>query len=208
MSPGRPAGKLRAVHPSLAPLDRPAPPDDTPAYGALRARVLDACVLGRRALVPAGALPALDAWAAGVLADAGGPARGLSAGTVPDAWFDLLSWAGVPMAPAGELRWGVDLLEDPALPTPEFRGGSLALPAPAALAQLTSLALRPLRLQVARRLGVRLQAGTGLHLWLWPRQVALVSRAEVPLSGFLYGPGAGQRHGVAVEPGGFQVIHW
>lgn len=208
MSPGRPVGKLSAVHPSLAPLDRPAPPPTSTDFGALRARVLDAYILGRRALVPSDALAGLASWAEDLLADAGGPARGLTASKVPDSWFDLLSWAGVPMAPAGDLHWGKDLLEDPTVPTPEFRGDTLALPSPQALAQLTSLALRPLRLQISRRLGVRLQAATGLHLWLWPRQAVLVSRAEVPLGGFLYGPETGQRHGIAVEPGGFQVMHW
>ncbi len=201
-------GKLGAVHPSLAPLDRPAPPPHSTDFGGLRARVLDAYVLGRRALVPADVIAELSTWAEGLLADAGGSARGLSAAEVPDSWFDLLSWAGVPMSPVGELRWGHDLLEDPAAPTPEFRGDRLALPPPQVLAQLTSLALRPLRLHIARRLGVRLQAATGVHLWLWPRQAVLVSRAEVPLGGFLYGPETGQRHGVAINPGGFQVMHW
>jgi hypothetical protein len=208
LSPGRSAGKLAGVHPSLVPLDRPAPPPDSAGFGALRVRVLEAWVLGRRAEVPAGALAGLDAWAGGLLADTGGPARGLTAAAVPAPWFDLLSWAGVPMAAAGDLQWGGDLLEDPALAVPEFRGDRLALPPLAVLARLTSLALRPLRLHVARRLGVRLQAATGLHLWLWPRQALLVSQAEVPLGGFLYGPGPGQRHGVAVDPGGFQVMHW
>lgn len=208
MSPGWPAGKLTVVHPSLAPLDRPAPPPDSADFGMLRVRVLDACVLGRRAMIPADALGGLAAWADQLLVDAGGPSRGLTATDVPDHWFDLLSWAGVPMSPAGELRWGRDLREDPTVPTPEFRGDCLALPPSPVLAQLTSLALRPLRLHIARRIGVRLQAATGLHLWLWPRQAVLVSRAEVPLGGFLYGPEPGQRHGVAVNPGGFQVMHW
>ena len=208
MSPGGPKGKLTTVHPSLAPLDRPAPSPDSTDFGGLRARVLDAYVLGRRALIPADALGSLATWAEQLLADAGGPARGLTAAEVPDPWFDLLSWAGVPMSPAGELRWGRDLLEDPAVPAPEMRGDCLVLPSSSVLAKLTSLALRPLRLHVARRIGVRLQAATGLHLWLWPRQALLVSRAEVPLGGFLYGPEPGQRHGVAVNPGGFQVMHW
>jgi hypothetical protein len=70
------------------------------------------------------------------------------------------------------------------------------------------LALKPLRLLVAKRLGCRLQAATGLHFFLWSNQAVLVSHAEVPLGGFLHGPLAGTRHSISIAPGGAQVIRW
>ncbi len=149
----------------------------------------------------------LDVWAAEVLAGAKGASIGLAAAGVPDLWYDLLAWSGVPMSVDGPLHWGVDISEE-AVGMPEFHGTKLVLPPPPVLAQLTSLALKPLRLMVANRLGCRLQAATALHFYLWPNQAVLVSHADVPLGGFLHGPEPGTRHSLAVAPGSAQVIRW
>jgi hypothetical protein len=196
-----------AMHPALGLLDRPAPAPDSGDFGALRARVLDAHVTGRPVLVPRAVAPELDAWAAEVVAGAEGQARGLVSEDVPDLWYDVLAWSGVPMSVAGPLRWGVDIMEAE-VEMPEIREGALLLPPPPVLAQLTSLALRPLRRLVAERMGCRLQAATGLYFYLWSNQAVLVSRAEVPLGGFLHGPENGTRHYVSVPPGGSQVLRW
>lgn len=195
------------MHPVIGQLDRPAPARDSADYGALRARVLDAHLLRRAALVPKQIASELDAWAADVVASAQGATIGLTAAGVPDLWYDLLAWSGVPMSVDGPLHWGTDICED-AVAMPEFHGDKLVLPPPPVIAQLTSLALKPLRLLVANRLGCRLQAATSLHFYLWPNQAVLVSHASVPLGGFLHGPEAGTRHSVSVPPGGAQVIRW
>ena len=195
------------MHPVIGQLDRPAPPRESSDFGALRVRVLDAHVHQRAALVPRQVAGELDAWATEVLSSARGATIGLAAAEVPDIWYDLLAWSGVPMSVDGPLHWGVDISED-AVAMPEFHGPKLVLPPPTVIAQLTSLALRPLRLLVANRLGCRLQAATGLHFSLWSNQAVLISQAEVPLGGFLHGPLAGTRHTITVPPGGAQVIRW
>ncbi len=195
------------MHPVIGQLDRPAPPRESADFGALRVRVLAAHIHQRAALVPRQAAGELDAWATEVISTARGATIGLAAADVPDLWYDLLAWSGVPMSVDGPLRWGVDISEG-AVAMPEFHGAKLVLPPPLVIAQLTSLALRPLRLLVANRLGCRLQTATGLHFSLWSNQAVLVSQAEVPLGGFLHGPLAGTRHSITVPPGGAQVIRW
>jgi hypothetical protein len=195
------------MHPVIGQLDRPAPPRESADFGALRVRVLGAHLYQRPALVPRQVADELDTWATGIISTARSATIGLAAAEVPDLWYDLLAWSGVPMSVDGPLRWGFDISED-AVAMPEFHGAKLVLPPPAVLAQLTSLALRPLRLLVAKRLGCRLQAATGLHFYLWSNQAVLISTAEVPLGGFLHGPLAGTRHSIAVPPGGAQVIRW
>jgi hypothetical protein len=194
------------MHPAIGHLDRPAPAPASADFGTLRARVLDAHLHRRTVLVPRAVAEELDAWAAGIVADAG-PTVGLAAASVPEPWYDLLAWSGVPMSGDGPLHWGRDIGEGD-VAVPEFHGERLMLPPPPVLAQLTSLALRPLRQLVANRLGCRLQAATGLHFYLWEKQAVLVSQAEVPLGGFLHGPEAGTRHSVSVPVGGAQVIRW
>ncbi|HEX3134938.1 MAG TPA: hypothetical protein VHX44_15335 [Planctomycetota bacterium] len=195
------------MHPAIGQLDRPAPAHDSADFGTLRARVLDAHLHHRPVLVPRSIAGELDAWAAEIITSAKGPTIGLEAAGVPDIWYDLLAWSGVPMSSEGPLRWGVDI-EESAGTVPEFHGPKLVLPPPTVLAQLTSLALKPMRLLVANRLGCRLQAATGMHLFLWRSQAILVSHAEVPLGGFLHGPEPGMRHSLSVPVGGAQVIRW
>jgi hypothetical protein len=194
------------MHPAIGQLDRPAPARDSADFGTLRARVLDAHLHRRTVLVPRTVAAELDAWASDLIAGAG-PTIGLAAASVPETWYDLLAWSGVPMSVDGPLRWDQDISEGP-VAVPEFHGQKLMLPPPVVLSQLTSLALKPLRLLVANRLGCRLQAATGLHLFLWTKMAVLVSHAEVPLGGFLHGPEPGTRHSVSVPPGGAQVIRW
>ncbi len=195
------------MHPAIGLLDRPAPAPASSDFGVLRARVLDAHLLQRPVLVPRSIAGDLDAWAADIAADAVGPTVGLVASEVPDPWYDLLSWSGVPMSSDGPLHWGADI-EESTVAVPEFLERKLVLPPPHVLAQLTSLALKPLRMLVSERLGCRLQAGTGLNLFLWRSQAVLVSQAEMPLGGFLHGPETGMRHSISVPVGGAQVIRW
>jgi hypothetical protein len=195
------------MHPVIGQLDRPAPTRDSSDFGALRARVLDAHLHHRAVLVPRSIAQELEDWAGNVMASATGATIGLSAATVPDLWYDLLAWSGVPMSLDGPLHWDTDITEGD-VATPEFHGQKLVLPPPPVLAQLTSLALKPLRQLVTNRLGCRLQAATGLHFYLWPNQAVLVSQAEVLLGGFLHGPDVGTRHSIAIPPGGAQVIRW
>jgi hypothetical protein len=195
------------MHPAISQFDRPAPSRTSSDFGELRVKVLNAHLFHRPALVPKVLSHELDAWAAGIVASASGPTIGLVAAEVPAVWYELLAWSGVPMSTNGPLRWHDDI-DEAAVTMPEFHGEKLLLPPPAVLAQLTSLALKPLRQLVTNRLGCRLQAATGMHLYLWSNQAVLVSSAEVPLGGFLHGPQPGTRHSLAVPPGDAQVLRW
>jgi len=68
--------------------------------------------------------------------------------------------------------------------------------------------LKPLRMLATRKLNVRLQAATGLQLFLWANQAVIVSRSNVPLGGFLHGPQPGTRHSLSVPVGDAQVLRW
>jgi hypothetical protein len=135
-----------------------------------------------------------------------GPAIGLDPAGLPPGWTEVLSRCGLPLAPGGAWRWAVDLAEDPDLAVPRQDGGLLLLPPPARLGTLTSLPLKPLRLWVAQRSGVRLQIGADIHLRLWSGRALLVSTAHLPLSGFLSGPTKGTRASIHVAPGGTQHV--
>jgi hypothetical protein len=195
------------MHAAIGTLDRPAPALASGDFGTLRSSVLMAHITNQRVLVPKAVAEELDSWAASVMASAKGPAIGLKAEGIPPLWFDVLGWSGVPISAQGPLQWGVDIYEAD-VPLPEFQGAALVLPPPPLLAQLTSLALKPLRMLATRQLNIRLQAATGLQLYVWANQAVLVSRAEVPLGGFLHGPEPGTRHSLSVPVGGSQVITW
>ncbi len=195
------------MHAAIGTLDRPAPAPDSGDFGTLRSSVLMAHITNQRVLVPQKVAAELDAWAESVIASARGPARGLAAAGIPARWLDLLGWSGVPISANGPLQWGTDIYEAD-VPLPEFQGNVLVLPPPRVLTQLTSLALKPLRMLATRQLQVRLQAATGLQLYLWDNQAVLVSRTDVPLGGFLHGPASGMRHSLHVPNGGSQVINW
>jgi hypothetical protein len=192
------------MHGTLAHTDQPAPPEHSAAFGRLRVAALRARLLGLPGAVPAAAAPALREWAEGF---APADALGLDPAGMPDDRRDALAWAGMPLARGGALAWGRELRED-AVAAPTLAGATLVVPPPERLLALSSIALKPLRAFVERACGVRLQAGAGIHCFLWPDQALLVSCAEVPLGGFLHGPGPGQRSTVALDPGGFQALRW
>ena len=138
------------------PSDPPLPPRENAQFGAWRVRTLDAAISGRplSGPVPLAVNHELAVWAEEIIASAHGPTRGLLDRNVPNRWRDTLAWAGMPFGVAGDVRWGEDLHEQSSLAVPELRDGQLLLPLPEVLEQLTSLALRPVRLFIAEKLGV------------------------------------------------------
>lgn len=157
------------------------------------------------AFLPPGPPPA---WLTEALERLSGPARGLDPATVPAVYRLPLSHAGVPLADgANELRWGIDLAAGDGDGF-AARDGCLVLPAPAVLATLGSLALKPLRVAVAARTGVRLKIGAGVHLRLWGHGALLVSGVAATLGGFISGPRPGQRTGLLLEAGEHQLVTW
>jgi len=167
--------------------------------------VLDEQLFGRSAHVQPAVRDRIRTRLASLPVAAAASLRGLSA--VPDELMGVLRHVGVPLAPSSDLRWGEDIMVGE-VARPERREAVLVIPDPAALLSLSSLALKPLRGYVAERLGVRLQVASGIGLYLWGDHALLVSGLDLPLAGFLYGPGSGQRHGINLEPGGTQVIQW
>ncbi len=177
---------------------------DPELLASWQAQVLDAQIAGRQARPPAELRTTCAAWLFEAAPPGLPPALGISG--APTEWLDTLAWSGMPIGP-GPLRWGTDIAQA-AVDCPTLRDGRLQLPAPEDLASLTSLALKPLRLFIAERLGCRLQAAPGIRLWLWPGRAVLQSQAPMPLAGFLYGPTAGHRAGIALEAWGSQIITW
>lgn len=177
---------------------------DPELLASWRCQVLDAQIAGKTAKPPAELRPACAAWLAEVAPPGAQPAQGVA--EVPDDWLDTLAWSGMPIGP-GPLRWGTDVAQAD-IGCPTLRDGRLLLPPPEDLASLTSLALKPLRLFIGERLGVRLQAAPGIRLWLWPGRAVLQSQAPMPLAGFIYGPSPGHRAGLALEPWGSQIVTW
>jgi len=188
-------------------IDVRAPHRDCAAFGQLRTRVLDALVLGLPTEVPATLHGELLAWADEQLSGAEGPARGVRLETLPGAWVETLGWSGVPLALGGELTWGVDLLEA-AIERPVEDGPCLRLPPADHLAELSGLAIKPLRHWVGHRLGCRLQAAPGLRLYLWADRALVVSHLDMPVGGFLYGPATGSRASLSLTAGGAQLVTW
>ena len=176
-------------------------------FGQLRSRVLDALVLDLPAEVPGALHAELLAWAGEQLEGVRGLARGVRFAGVPWAWIETLGWSGVPLAAAGDLVWGVDL-DEAEVELPQVKGERLLLPPVNHLAELSGLAMKPLRAWVGQRLACRLQASPGLRLYLWGDRALVVSHLDVPVGGFLYGPAAGTRASLALAAGGFQLITW
>lgn len=182
-------------------------PDPGEELAEWKARVLDARLSGKPILPPAGQRDACTAWLKEAIPADGRPALGLNPVDLPEAWRDALAWCGVPIAGGGSLRWGTDLRQD-AVVAPEIRAGVLLLPPSEALAELTSLALKPVRRFVCERLRCRLQAAPGIRLWLWEGRAVLLSTSPVPLAGFFYGAAEGHRASIAFTPWGSQVVAW
>ncbi len=177
-----------------------------------RARALSALIdehfSGRDAEIDSGLRSALADEFAALLATIAGRPRGVDLTGVPAFLVDDLHELGLPLAAGGELRWGHDIMVcDISRPVLDAQG-NLLLPPIAELMQLSSLALRPVRGFIGTRLGLRLQTAAGVALHLFEDAAVLVSRCDVPLGGFLYGPQPGQRHGVSLQPGGHQLITW
>jgi hypothetical protein len=195
------------MHPAISTLDQPAPHHTSSDFGKLRADVLLAHITDQRVHIPQAAATMLDDWASHIMANAIGPALGLQASTVPAVWSDVLALSGLPLSKNGPLLWGRDIREAD-VPLPTLHNDCLVLPPPATMAQLTSLALKPLRLLISQRLGIRLQAATSIQLFLWSNQAVVISHGNVPLGGFLHGPQVGMRHSLTLEVGGAQIIQW
>jgi hypothetical protein len=177
------------------------------AYGACCARMLDAALFGdaaSRADIGAASLPE---WAVGVLRSAKGAAQGVDRDSTPGEWRDALGQVGIPFARPGALRFGADLRSS-AVSVPSMNGAVMELPSPAELTGLTSLQLKPLRLFIADKFGIRLQASSGLRLYLWPNQSLVISLLDIPIGGFLYGSTPGQRAALSLDPGGHQLVAW
>lgn len=182
---------------------QPAPSAE---LGWARVAALNLVLLDRQ---PTVAVPSeLMIWAAD-LAQRGGAARGLRSDTVPEEYLALVQRCGVPLSTTGSLRWGEHCRVDARIDAPRFESASglLSLPSTEALATCSAIALRPIRAWVQAHLAVRLQAAPAIVCFLWPRRAALISVAEQRLAGFLHGPGAGQRHSLAWQPGQALVLH-
>lgn len=185
-----------------------SPAPGTGAEGALRSAVLEARLFGLPATVPAASADALIAWRDELLHDLPGQPRGVDLATLDEEWRETLSWAGIPLARGGELVWGRDIACDATLDRPQISGERLLLPSHATLAECSSLGIKPMRTWVQQRLGVRLQAAAGLRLYVWPAHGLVISHLDVPVGGFLYGPGMGTRMGLTIHPGSWQVVSW
>ena len=192
---------------AIIPIDVTVPLRDCAAFGAVRCQVLDALLLGVPAEIPAPVCDELTAWAGEQLAGAVGPLRGLDSATVPAAWLDFVGWAGIPLASAGELQWGRDC-EQANVDRPTVVAGRLLLPAAEVLSELSGVGLKPVRTWVGERLGSRLQAAPGLRVYLWANQALVVSRHDQPVGGFFFGPAIGNRTGLAIDPGAWQLVTW
>lgn len=177
---------------------------DPELLASWRSQLLDAQIAGRPVKPPAELRAACADWLAEAAPPGLPPAQGVAG--APVEWLDTLAWSGMPIGP-GPLRWGTDIAQG-AVDCPTLRDGRLLLPAPEDLASLTSLALKPLRLFIAERLGCRLQAAPGIRLWLWPGRAVLQSQSPMPLAGFIYGPTQGHRAGIALDAWGSQIVTW
>jgi hypothetical protein len=192
---------------AITPIDAKVPLRACAAFGALRCQVLDALVLEVPAQIPAPVCDELIAWAREQMAAADGPLRGLDISTVPAAWLDFIGWAGIPLARPGELHWGRDCAQAD-VDRPTVVAGRLLVPAPEALSELSGVGLKPVRSWVGERLGSRLQAAPGLRVYVWANQALVVSRHDQPVGGFFFGPAIGNRTGLAIDPGSWQLVTW
>ncbi len=175
-----------------------AAPSTTPRIAALDQVLAEGSV-------PADGAAEIAAWAQ-ELAASGRRRMGVDPATVPAPWRDVLADAGVPFAPGGQ-PWtarGVDALPRPRL-DPD---GTLLLPPLERFRTLTSLPLKAVRLWVHERFGVRLQVATGVRLWLWSNQLAVVNGDDRHRGGFLHGPTRGMRTVLSLDPGQAQVVRW
>jgi hypothetical protein len=134
-----------------------------------------------------------------------GPLLGVDPDSCPADYREGLADAGTPFSTDD----GVDFssLFHPGHEFQILADGRLALPPPERLRAMTSLPLKPLRLFNASRFKVRLQVGTGVHLFLGPAKALCLNTATVDREGFLHGPDPAHRTAVAMMPGELQVVH-
>jgi len=185
-----------SAHPPLTPV----------ALAALRSGLLQEHLLGWPATLDAVAPEVVARERAWARAFSRAGLRGLAAESVPVSWRAALAWIGMPLAPAGALRWGVEVRPGPGVALLRA-DGPLQLPAPEALRALSSIQLRPARRFAAAHVGCRLQGGAGLALFCWPEAVLVLNCRDVPLAGFLHGP-PGRRAAFTLSPGEHLLQAW
>ena len=117
-----------------------------------------------------------------------------------------LAWAGVPLLPPGAPPGAIAVTIDADLLVPECRLGTWRLPPPDRLRALDGVALAPLRDAVAQLTGCRLKLAPGAVLVAWPERCLVLNARRGPLCGYCYGPGAGQRTAIDLEPGGWRLL--
>jgi hypothetical protein len=183
----------------------PDPPPGSGADGVRLVAGLDAVLLGVSSGVALEAQHAL--LLEEIIARADGPLRGLDPEGVPSDALEALRWAGVPLAPAGAIRWGNEMRPGK-VEQPCFVEGTLEIPDAAVLRACNGVQLKQLRRFCADHLGVRLQAAPGVALYLWANQALVVSLRDEDLAGFLHGPETGQRHSLAWAPGEPLWVRW
>ncbi len=150
--------------------------------------------------------PELVAWADGLIQGNGVPV-GIAIDEVDPGWIEPLALAGVPLASQGQVSWrrSVRIAE---IAAPVLHDDLLELPPLGRFTTLTSLPLKPLRQWVQRQLGLRLQAGVGVQVFLRERRLVMLNCAGIPRHGFAYGPPAGMRTVLQLEPGRWSDVGW
>ncbi len=198
----------------------------TPGFAELRERILDERLFGRvrlpqaeevqkigsgRCKIPLETYPRVleevETWVDDVVGSAQGPLKGLHYESIPPEVFELMRWSSMPISMEGPLEWGTDVQVGD-IDKPSVEGDCLMLPTSERLATMTSLSIRPLRHYIGTRLGLRLQAATGIGMYIWDNQALLTCRSLVPVGGFLHGPTRGRRTTLSMDPGGYQLIKW
>ena len=149
-----------------------------------------------------------DPWLDEKLADIDGEPLGVPIAAVPEEWRRAFLHVGIPMIAdaSAEAHWGRTItVGDDDLPNQ--KDDQLILPADPDLLELcTGVDLKPVRRWVSGHFGPRLQAAPGLGFFLWTSHAIVVSTHGISLAGFIHGPKVGERHVLALEPGGVSVV--
>ena len=149
--------------------------------------------------------PALQTWAR-ALVEEPEDLQGVSLEGLSTPWIEALAYAGVPLTAQRGLPFNrLFVVED--VPAPRIApSGPLILPPADRLKELTSLPMKPLRMAMAGVFGIRLQIGTGVHLFVGRHRAILLNTSAIPRSGFLHGPRRGMRAALAMEPSEAQTV--
>lgn len=151
--------------------------------------------------------PGLDAWLEEI-APADESMLGLDPADLDAERFAALRAAGAALAPGGDLRWGVDVVEDAAASEPAIVDRILRVPPPDRLAACNGVELLALRRWFGQRIGLRLQAAPRIACYCWTDRALLASSRDERVAGFLHGPGPDQRHTLAWAPGEAVLVRW